>query len=301
MKLTLDALIVLDAIKRNGSYAKAALELNRVRSALTYTMQKLENDLQVTVFERSAHRAVLTPPGEELLEEGRRLLHQAYLLETNAKRIHQGWEKEIRIAYDDLIPFENVTPIIHLFQQEYPHISLKITKEVLAGTWDAIIDGRADLAIGAAGEIPYSFTQSLKPLGEIDFLFTVAPHHPLATVPEPLASQEILPYPIITIADSSLHLPVRTSGVIDGQKTITVPDFNAKIKMQLQGIGIGYLPSLRARKYIDQGQLIVKKLEKQRPSVKISIAWQNNHKGKGTQWLLNKLQEPEMALSFFTP
>ncbi|HNB90291.1 MAG TPA: LysR family transcriptional regulator, partial [Plasticicumulans sp.] len=71
MRLTLDALAVLDAIARRGSFAAAADELHRVPSAITYTVHKLEQDLDVQVFDRSGHRARLTPVGETLLAEGR--------------------------------------------------------------------------------------------------------------------------------------------------------------------------------------------------------------------------------------
>jgi hypothetical protein len=56
-KLSLDALLVLDAIARKGSFAAAAEELHRVPSAITYTVQKLEQDLDVQLFDRSGHRA----------------------------------------------------------------------------------------------------------------------------------------------------------------------------------------------------------------------------------------------------
>ncbi|VFS85459.1 putative DNA-binding transcriptional regulator [Raoultella terrigena] len=51
--LTLEALRVMDAIDRRGSFAAAADELGRVPSALSYTMQKLEEELDVVLFDRS--------------------------------------------------------------------------------------------------------------------------------------------------------------------------------------------------------------------------------------------------------
>jgi DNA-binding transcriptional LysR family regulator len=66
VRLTLDALEVLDAIARKGSFAGAAEALHRVPSAITYTAQKLEEDLGVSLFDRSGHRAVLTEAGKEL-------------------------------------------------------------------------------------------------------------------------------------------------------------------------------------------------------------------------------------------
>ena len=51
--LTLEALRVMDAIDRRGSFAAAADELGRVPSALSYTMQKLEEELDVVLFDRA--------------------------------------------------------------------------------------------------------------------------------------------------------------------------------------------------------------------------------------------------------
>jgi len=81
MPLSLDALQTLDAIARNGSFARAAAELHRVPSALTYTIQQLETDLGLTLFNREGRRAVLTAAGHELLNEGRILLKVAADLE----------------------------------------------------------------------------------------------------------------------------------------------------------------------------------------------------------------------------
>src|SRR5438105_15287181 len=112
MRLTLDALIVLDSIHRNGSFAAAANELHRVRSALTYTIQKLERDLGVTLFDRTEHRAKLTPIGKILIHEGSNLLRMATDLERTIKRLKTGWEEEIFIAVDDTISIPKLYPLI---------------------------------------------------------------------------------------------------------------------------------------------------------------------------------------------
>src|SRR3569623_1189253 len=110
MNLTLESLRILDAIDRKGSFAAAALALDRVPSALTYTVRKLEEDLDVLLFDRRGHRAKLTPAGQELLSEGRNLLRAADELEQRVKRTATGWETELRIVMDSIIPFDAVMP-----------------------------------------------------------------------------------------------------------------------------------------------------------------------------------------------
>ena len=85
--LTLEALRVMDAIDRRGSFAAAADELGRVPSALSYTMQKLEEELDVVLFDRSGHRTKFTNVGRMLLERGRVLLEAADKLTTDAEAL----------------------------------------------------------------------------------------------------------------------------------------------------------------------------------------------------------------------
>lgn len=70
LKLSLDALQILDAIDRRGSFAAAGKALHKVPSTISYTVSKLEEDLGVQLFDRVGPRAHLTPAGEALLEEG---------------------------------------------------------------------------------------------------------------------------------------------------------------------------------------------------------------------------------------
>jgi DNA-binding transcriptional LysR family regulator len=184
MKLSLDALLVLDAIDRNGSFAAAADELHRVTSALSYVIQKLEQDLDIALFDRSGHRARLTPAGELLLRDGRYLLDAARTVEHRLQQQAAGWESELVITIGDLIPFEQLIPLIQRFDQLGSGTQLRFTREVFGGIWDALYDARADLVLGAPGHPP-SGDYFYREIGSIDFAFLLSPTHPLASAPEP--------------------------------------------------------------------------------------------------------------------
>ena len=133
MRLSLDALLVIDAIDRKGSFAAAGHELHRVPSAITYTVQKLEEDLDVLLFDRRGHRAKLTAAGRELLNEGRHLLRAAGELEARVKRVATGWEAELRIAYDSIIPVGAMLLLARQFSTENANTRLRFAPEVLGG------------------------------------------------------------------------------------------------------------------------------------------------------------------------
>ena len=115
MRITLEALAVIDAIDRRGSFAAAAAELHRVPSAVTYQVHKLEEDLDVRIFDRRGHRARLTPAGRELLDAGRALLERAGELERRVRRVATGWEPEVRLAVDAIVPWSLLWPLSAAF------------------------------------------------------------------------------------------------------------------------------------------------------------------------------------------
>lgn len=291
MRLTLDALSVLDAIDRNGSFAAAAEELYRVPSAITYVVQKLEQDLDIQLFNRDGHRAALTTAGRELLQEGRHLLRAAGELESRVKRAASGWETELRIAISDLIPVANIYPLLAEFYQEEHGTRLRISREIYGGTWDALISGRADLVIGAPGEGPPGGGYATRLLCDMEFVFAVSPLHPLAKAHEPLRSQDILRYRAISAADSSRNLPPRTSGLLAGQDVLTLPDINTKLEAHRRGLGVGYLPKQLVLNDVAEGRLVIKDVEETTPMIQKSLAWRTQHEGKALHWFLKRLED----------
>jgi DNA-binding transcriptional LysR family regulator len=291
IKLSLEALEVIDAIDRKGSFAAAAESLYRVPSALTYTIRRLEEDLGLELFDRSGHRATLTAAGAELLKEGRYLLDAAHTLEQRVQRIATGVETDITIAISDLFDFK---PILHILQDFYQQgfgTRVKLLREVYGGSWDALQSGRADISIGAPGDAPPGGVFSTHLLGQLEFVFAVAPHHPLAALPEPLSASDIVQHRVVAAADSSRNLPPRTSGILTGQDILTVPDMHTKLQAQISGIAIGYLPKFLAQTAANRGQLLIKQVSEPKPLAPIFIAWRQQRPpemGKAMQWLLKQ-------------
>ena len=295
MKITLDALLVLDAIARKGSFAAAADELHRVPSAVSYTVQKLEQDLDTEIFDRSGHRAVLTASGKELLEQGRHLLIAAQEIEARVKRVTNGWETELRIGVDSLILFESLYPVLQRFYETDCGTRLRIYKEVLAGTWEALIHNRVDLVIGATGDVPFTAKVAHHPLGTVEMVFAVAPHHPLATAAEPIAKKTIQQYRAIAVADSSRQMAPRTEGLLSGQDVLTVPDMPAKVEAHCQGLGVGTLPRTIAEKEQQKRRLVIKQCEGETAKPTLTLAWPADNQGKALMWFVNELKKPDVA------
>ncbi|HPU53865.1 MAG TPA: LysR substrate-binding domain-containing protein, partial [Burkholderiaceae bacterium] len=260
MILSLDSIAVLDAIARRGSFAAAASELGKVPSALTYTVRRLEEELDVLLFDRRGKRARLTAAGEELLERGRLLMRSADDIVCRVKEVASGWEVELRIAVDGVVAFEQVRSLIEDFYRLGAPTRLRFSYEVLDGGWDALLSGRADLAIGVSSETPAAAFASglytVRPLGAVRFVYCVAPHHPLAGLPEPLEPEVLVRHRAVVVANSARALPLRSAGLVSGQDTLTVATLEQKVAMQLAGLGGGYLPEHFARAHLAAGRLV---------------------------------------------
>jgi DNA-binding transcriptional LysR family regulator len=295
MRLSLESLQVLDAIDRKGSFAGAAEDLNRVPSAITYSVRQLEDGLGIEIFDRSGHRAVLTDAGRELLSEGRRLLQAAADLECRVQQVAKGWESELRLAVDTLIGLDALFALASEFYEKQSGTRLRIMQEVLGGTWDALASGRADLAIGAGGDAPAGRHYATKPLGRVEMVFVAAPFHPICTEPQPLTAETILRYRAVSIADSSRVLPPRTVGLLSGQDVLTVPSMEAKAAAHIAGLGVGFLPRWVAEREAHAGTLRILAVEAPRPAADSLVAWRPGHEGMALKWFVKRLEDPLVA------
>src|SRR3954468_22413518 len=113
--LTPEALAMMDVIARTGSFAAAARELGKVPSALTYNVRQLEDALDVLLFDRRSRQAKLTAAGQELLNEGRRLLEQVDAVANRVKRVATGWETQLTISVDGVMSRVTVFELCEAF------------------------------------------------------------------------------------------------------------------------------------------------------------------------------------------
>lgn len=301
--LTPEALSMMDTIARSGSFAAAAREMGKVPSALTYSVRQLEDALDVLLFDRSSRQAQLTPAGTELLVEGRRLLQEMDAVANRVHRVASGWETELSIVADDLISTTTLFEITEAFCQVKvegsdagPATRLRMGTAVLAGTWEALISGRADLVIGVAGEFANPGGIELRSMGHVRFVFCVAPHHPLARVQEPLTPEQLVQHRAVAVADTAQRLSPITVNLLPGQDVLTVHSLRAKLEALIRGLGCGYLPEPMVRSHLAAGRMVTRQTSREDFEVALNYAWRTERSalggGKALQWWLGQLASP---------
>ena len=291
--LTPDALSLIQTVARAGSFAGAARELGLVPSAVTYRVRQIEDALDALLFDRASRQAKLTDAGAELLREGERLLDEVDAVANRVRRVATGWESQLTIAVDTVISCGTVMELGQAFLEVAPHTRLKLRDEVLSGTLQAVVTGGADLALGVSLEPGNALGVQGRILGELPFVFAVAPHHPVAAMPEPLSDEAVQKHRAVAVADSVQRGSGLTLGLLAGQDVLTVPSMAAKLDAQLRGLGVGFLPEPMARPFIESGRLVAKRVRRPSRVARVSYAWRETGAlgpGRGLQWWLGQLE-----------
>jgi DNA-binding transcriptional LysR family regulator len=293
--LTPDALGVIQAVADHGSFAAAARQLGLVPSAVTYRIRQLEDALDVLLFDRSSRQARLTAAGNELLNAGQQLLQDIDAMANRVKRVATGWEAEFTVAVDTALSSSTVMELAENFYTLQPTTRLRIREEALAGTLEAVTSGRADLALGVVVEPGTTAGIHSHELGDLLFVFVVAPHHPLASAPEPISDDVLLRHRAVAVSDSAQQRNAAlTLGLLGGQDVFTVSSMRAKLDAQLRGLGAGFLPEPMVRPYLESGRLVRRDVQRApRRAARLSYAWRHAGSpdpGRALQWWLAQLE-----------
>lgn len=284
--ITIEVLEALDAIERRGSFAKAADELNKATSAVSYIVQKLEEQLDIALFQRQGRRSVLTPAGRLVLAEGRKILNTTTALANKAKEVATGWEPRISIAVESLQSYPVFFAVINDFLNAHPTIEIDLCECVLNGGWDALEQGRVDLVVGSPGPVPLQKGYRAVPLGQSKLVPVIASHHVQAGLAsDHKAITAVLPKLRRIVTHDTSHVDVtRSEGLSDDGRKFYVQNIDQKVEAILAGIGIGHLPRQRIQKYLDSGALVTLNLKTE--SINESfLAWKLSNKGKGMRVL----------------
>ncbi|EGQ7648822.1 TPA: LysR family transcriptional regulator [Vibrio alginolyticus] len=286
--ITLEALHILDAIDRRGSFAAAANELDRAPSSLSYQIQKLEQDLDIIIFDRSGHKAHFTEAGKLILERGRAILQASEKLVNDATLLANGWELDITIAFDGIIPISNFFTMVDALA-EVSSTRVRLQEEILAGSWESLNTGRADLLICPSLDTLPQEVKSEK-IGKMSMYWVASADHYVHKRSGKFDEAAREKYRIIAIADTAREQPALSINIIQKQPRLTVTNFTAKVEALTAGLGIGTLPSQIAQPLIDSG--VLKRIEgTEEQPMDIILAWRRNTMGEAKSWCIQYLKK----------
>lgn len=256
MHVSLEQWRIFIAVVDTDGFAQAAEFLHRSQSSVSYALQTLQRQLGVEVFRVEGRKARLTPAGEVLLRRARRIVAEAADAEALAGNLAQGWEPEVRLVIDAAFPLPWLIQALERFTPACRGSRIQLGEEVMSGTDEALIEGRADVAIAAS--VPPGFVGDK--LLDIDFIAVAARGHALAAAAH-LRLDDLRRQRQIVIRDSGVRIR-RDAGWLGSDERFTVSQLTTALTLVRAGLGFAWLPRHMVATSLADGSLVALPLDR---------------------------------------
>jgi DNA-binding transcriptional LysR family regulator len=249
-KSTLEQWRMLQAVVDHGGFAQAAAAIHKSQSSINHAVHKLQDQLGLKLLEVRGRKAHLTDTGQLMLRRARQLLAQADQLQEVAASLSRGQEAELRLAADEVFPYESLARALCTLSEDFPHTRVQLMETVLSGGPELLSAGEVDLLV--AGSVPSGF------LGEalltVEFIAVAHPEHPLHALGRPLTLQDLAGSRQIVVRDSARGSRV-DSGWLGAEQRWTVSHLETSVDMISRGMGFAWLPRTRIDSALASGRL----------------------------------------------
>jgi DNA-binding transcriptional LysR family regulator len=250
-KVSLDQWRALIAVVEAGGFAQAAEQVHKTQSSVSYAVQKIEQLLDVRLFEKHGRKAVLTPAGEALYRRSKNLVERAGALEQGAAQLGEDWDPELRLAVDIVYPTWALLNSMRRFGEERPQTRIQLYESVLGGTDEALFKRVVDLAIST--HVPQGFSGDS--LLRLRFIAAAHPDHPLHRLGRLLTLDDLREHRHLIIRDSAVQHTRESGGWLGSEQRWTVSHKATQISAACHGMGFAWFPEDSIRRELEEGTL----------------------------------------------
>ena len=253
MWINLEQIADLKAVSQEGSVSAASEKLGRAKSAIHYSIKKLEDQLGFLVLNTSSYRGKLTPKGNQFLMQAEKLLYEVEQLKNMAHQIASGAEIRLKMSTTALYSIKKLNQNIIQIQKEFPDTEFVLTREILSGE---LMLRKEIVDIAIVEDIKDTKSFESKKIGKIRLPLVVAASHPFLSLKKSERTHESLKTFPQVIQKSTIETDA-AEGVFKTTKHWTVTDLDSKKQIILDGLGWGRLPEHEIDDEIQAGELVV--------------------------------------------
>jgi len=235
-RIALDQWCAFIAVVETGGYAQAAERVHKTQSSVSYAVQKIEQLLDLKLFEKQGRRAVLTPAGEVLYRRSKNVVARAEAMESGAADLGAGWDPELRLAVDIVYPTWLLLRSLQRFGEEWPQTRIQLYETVLGGTDEALYEHQVDMAITTY--IPQGFSGDS--LIRLRFIAAAHPDHPLHQLGRALTLDDLREHRHLVIRDSAAQRTRDSGGWFGADQRWTVSNKATQIASACMGLGFAW-------------------------------------------------------------
>jgi DNA-binding transcriptional LysR family regulator len=178
MKFGLRHIRYFTAVAEELHFRRAAERLGIAQPALSRAIRNLEEDLEVTLFDRTNRRVKITQAGETFLKGCRGVMNAVEHTVENTRRVHHGQIGTLRIGYTDMAIAGLLPRMLKDFQARQPGLVLQPDHDVTTTQLQKLDDGELDIGFVTGPINRQGYDQCL--IQSENFVCVLYEHHPLA-------------------------------------------------------------------------------------------------------------------------
>ncbi len=258
--VTLEQLRTFRAVVEEGSFSAAARSLGRVQAAVSQTIDRLEAQLGLRLFDRSGRTPRLTRHGEAVAAAASRVQDEVGALGDLVKSLEQGNETSLAIVVDAMFPTPSLVAFAKDFAAEHPAVELVLFSETLSAVTSSVRQKHASL--GIAMEDADMTGLERKHVVSVRLVPVAAPAHPLARSKRSIGAAELAKSVQIVLSERRREGGEATKdhGVLS-PKTWRVVDLATKHALIAAALGWGHMPEHVVRDDLAAGRLVELRLD----------------------------------------
>lgn len=247
------------AIHREGSFGRAADALGVSQPTLSKSIARLEDELNLTLFDRSGSGAAVTAMGALIVERAERIIGEAERLSRDVELVGAGQLGEARIGVGSALRATFLPEFAEAVARKYPALGLELTvgsRDLLVGR---LRTGRKDVIIAADAEDLDPREVIKVELFREPVVAVAAPSHPLAGR-DWVSLEEFARHPAASAsADSGFanDAMLGLAGEAGARAAFfRVNDFEPALRLARAGLATYIAPLHVVRSDIDAGRLV---------------------------------------------
>jgi DNA-binding transcriptional LysR family regulator len=152
--MDLRQLRVFVEVAQQRSFTRAAEQLHIAQPAVSISIRKLEEELELTLLNRQDKRVTLTAEGETLLAHAKRILENCSAAEAEMAELRGLGCGEVRVGIPPMMSSYYFPHIIREFRDRYPNLKLSVNGEGAASIQRMISNGEIDMGVIAGHKVP---------------------------------------------------------------------------------------------------------------------------------------------------
>lgn len=233
--MTIDQLLTLDAIVVHGSFKAASESMHKTQPSLSVAIKNLEEEFEVTLFNREGYRPVLTEEGKLFYKKALTLISEFKNLQKLGHEMGAGNETQIDICVDAIFPIKKIAETLSNYLEPEISLALNLNTDVLDGVMAKLKNEEVDFAIGP--EFRDDKIESVEIL-EVKLIPVIAP-----SLLKKIGSdiEALKKFPLIVVESSIRKTYSSVFGSIGDNYWYTT-DFYMKQQLIEAGLGWGRLP-----------------------------------------------------------